>query len=384
MIGLTGGVGVGKTTHIERLREILWEQSRVVCVPIDYAHYGELSSPPEITDFLLSLVGGFAEQAVALGDLPTDWDRRSVGVRLKDILGRLQFPDLEAKFGVVGAEVTVQELLREDESFRVLLRNHLRGRVSEVIREAQAYAGEISSAILRNKPNCGGVALVLDSTEKLSAPGADETTMHQAVRNLFVQNGDNLRLPECHTLYLLPPWVPVKVGIALRFTVMQFPTVRVIQRDGAPDPNGLSIMHEIVRRRIPDVEEFISREDLQCLYSLSGGVQRALFRLLRNVARAARRAERLPIESEIVSQAIAAEREGFLAITIEASPWLDLIARTGSLDGLPADGLTTLDSYFQSLAILQYANGSKWYAIHPLLKDRLARAREVRQSPTGN
>ncbi len=384
MIGLTGGVGVGKTTHIQRLREILLNESKVVCVPIDYAHYGELSSPPEITDFLLSIVGGFAEQAVALGALPQDWDRLSVGTRLKDILGRLQVPNLDAKFSAFGAEITVQDLLRQDESFRVLLREHLRGRVSEVIKEAQGYSGEISSAIMNHTPNCAGVALVVDSTEKLSAPGAAETTMHQSVRNLFVQNGDNLRLHECHTLYLLPPWLPVEVGIALRFTVMQFPAVRVIQRDGTPDCKGLSIMNEIVRKRMPDVEEFIPKEDLERLYALSGGVQRVLFRLLRNVARSSRRATRLPIESDIVTQAIAAEREDFLAITIEASPWLDLIERTRSLDGLPADGLTALDAYFQSLAILQYANGSKWYSIHPLLTERLERARQVRQSLTGN
>jgi len=175
MVGLTGGAGVGKTTQLGRLRRVLGDEHAIACVTVDYGEFNELSSPPDVTDFLLSVVGGFALQARREGLLPAAWDKASIGARLFDILKRLNMPDIEV--GLAGASITVQDLLREDESFRARLREHMQGRVSEVIQEVRRYALEIAEAIRDAYEDCAAVALVVDSTEKLAAPGSGQEAM---------------------------------------------------------------------------------------------------------------------------------------------------------------------------------------------------------------
>lgn len=373
-IGLTGGTGVGKTTQLGRLARVLGEQHRVACVTMDYGEFNELSSPPDVTDFLLSVVGGFALQATRAGLLPARWDRASVGQRLLDILKRLRMPDVEV--GISGvASVTVLDLLREDETFRRRLRDHMSGRVSGVIHQVSEYAGEIASAIL-DHGGYTGVALVVDSTEKLAAPGSAQQQMQAAVRNLFVQNGDNLAFPEIHTIYLVPPWLPVSDGGALRIPLCQFPAIRVETSGVRPegDEFGLGLMDKLIRNRMPEIEELIEREDLRELYRMSGGVQRVLFQLLHGVAQRSRSASRLPVDRRIVASAIETIREDYLAVTVEAAPWLARIQETSRLDGLPGEALASLGAYFQAMVVLQFANGTKWYAIHPLMRERVQRA----------
>ena len=223
---------------------------------------------------------------------------------------------------------------------------------------------------------CAGVALVVDSTEKLAAPGSGQEQMHAAVRNLFVQNGDNLAFTEIHVVYLVPPWLPISDGGALRMPLCQFPAIRIEQPGGepAPDEIGVGLMDEVLRVRMPEIEEFIAADDLRTLYGMSGGVQRVLFRLLHTVAGRARGATSLPVATEIVTSAIETIREDYLAVTVEAAPWLARIQETHGLDGLPMQALASLGAYFQAMVVLQFANGTKWYAIHPLMRARRARA----------
>ena len=374
MVGLFGGAGVGKTTQLGRLRRVLGDEHAIACVTVDYGEFNELSSAPDVTDFLLSVVGGFALEARREGLLPDSWDKACIGARMLEILQRLKMPGIEV--GLAGAAITVQDLLREDESFRRRLREHMQGRVSEVISEVRRYAAEIASAIADCYVECKGVALVVDSTEKLSAPGSGHERMQSCVRNLFVQNGDNLAFEEIHTVYLVPPWLPVSDGGAERMSLCQFPAVRIerLGSEGEPDEAGLALMDEVVRKRMPEIDELIAPAQLRELCRMSGGVQRVLFRMLHTVAGRARRATTLPVAAEIVASAIATVREDYLAVTSEAAPWLARIQETNRLDGLPEAALVSLGAYFQAMVVLQFANGTKWYAIHPLMRDRVTRA----------
>jgi hypothetical protein len=377
IVGLTGGMGVGKTTQIGRLARVLADRYAITCVTVDYGEFNELSSPPDVTDFLFSVVGGFALEAVRSGLLPRHWDRESIGVRLLEMLRRLKMPDVEISVGDT-ASITVQDLLSQDETFRARLRRHMSGRVSEVIKEVRGYAGEIATAITEHGKRDGRVALVVDSTEKLFAPGSLQDQMHAAVRNLFFQI-DNLAFPEIHTIYLVPPWLPVSDGTALRMPLYQFPAVRIEKLGSKPEPDGLGleIMDEILRARMPDIDELIAPADLCRLYLMSGGILLVMFQLLHAVARRSRAAKSLPVPGEIVSSAIETIREDYLAITVEAAPWLARIQETNRLDGLPEEALVALGSYFQAMVVLQFANGTKWFAIHPLMRERVRRAQPV-------
>ena len=206
------------------------------------------------------------------------------------------------------------------------------------------------------------------------------------MRNLFVQNAGNLAFPEIHAIYLVPPWLPVSDGGALRMGLFQFPAIRVEKPEAtrAPDESGLALMDELVRKRMPEIDELIAAADLRTLCRMSGGVQRVLFQLLHAVARRARGATSLPVGAAIIDSAVETIREDYLAVTVEAAPWLARIQETNRLDGLPAEALAVLGAYFQAMVVLQFSNGTKWYAIHPLMRKRVERARQPDGAPTGD
>jgi len=365
-LGVAGGSGVGKTTQVYRLIDKLWEDERIVGIRVGYEDYSSLSSPPDITDFLLSIVGGLAEEARALGRLPPDWDEEQLEQRILGLLRRLRFePEMTA------GPIKVKASLRDDESFRRRLREHLAGQVAQLVRETRSFASSIVTDISRHTGECRGVVLIVDSTERLSAPASAEADMQAAVRNLFIQNGENLRFEDLHTIYLLPPWLPISDGGALRLDTVMFPTIRVADRDGSDAEAGVALLDQIVHKRMPDIGEFIVQSDLHELYRMCGGIQRVLFTLLKEVAGRARRATSLPIEQSIIRTALDSVGQDYLAITVEAAPALRRIDDTKSVDGLEEQALTQLGRYFQALVVLQVANGEKWFTIHPLMRQRL-------------
>ncbi len=365
-LGLAGGVGVGKTTQVYRLIDELWEQHRIVAIRVDYDDYSSLSSPPDITDFLLCIAGGLAQEAMREGHLPRGWDKQRLDEQLLLMLRRLRFqPEVTA------GPVTVTASLREDDSFRRKLREHLAGQVAQLVQEVQTFITSVVSAITENAVGCCGVVVIVDSTDRLAAPGSAESDMQAAIRNLFVQNADNLRFNDLHSLYLLPPWLPITDGGALRLDTVVFPSIRVAQRNDEDEQGGLRLLDEIVRKRMPAIAELISQSDLHELYRMSGGVQRVLFTLLKEVAGRARRATTLPVEHALIATAIDSVRQDYLAITIEAAPALQRIDETKNVDGLEEDALGQLGRYFQALVVLQVANGEKWFTIHPLMRSRL-------------
>jgi hypothetical protein len=365
-LGLAGGTGVGKTTQIYRLIDVLWTNAKIIGIRVGYEDYSSLSSPPDITDFLLSTIGGLADTARTLGHLPRNWSDKSIDDRIVALLRRLRF-DLEISTG----PIKIKAALREDDSFRRRLRDHLSGQVAQLVREVRNFADEIVAAIHERKPTCRGVAMIVDSTERLSAPASADEAMQSAVRNLYIQNGENLQFDKLHSVYLLPPWLPISDGGALRLDTVTFPSIRVADRDGNDAMNGITLLDSIVRKRMPDINTLINDVDLVELYRMSGGVQRVLFLLLKEVAGRARRATSLPIEDEIVRTAVDSVRQDYLAISIEAAPALDRIDRTKSVDGLEQEILSEIGRYFQALVVLQVANGEKWFTVHPLMRKRL-------------
>ncbi len=96
-VALAGGPGVGKTTQMYRLIETLWVEQSYIGIRVGYDDYSSLSSPPDITDFLLSICGGLAEEARLLNHLPPDWNEDELQSRLVSMLKRLRFsPEVAA------------------------------------------------------------------------------------------------------------------------------------------------------------------------------------------------------------------------------------------------------------------------------------------------
>lgn len=367
VLGLSGGSGVGKTTELMRLREYLWERSKTVVIRVGYEDYSSLSSPPDITDFLLSIVGGLEEESRKLGLLGSSYLAQLENDSFMAMLKRLRL-EPEIAFG----GVKVKASLHEDESFRKTLREHLKGQVSQLVHEVRAFAGLIVSSILSNAPGAQRVLMIVDSTERLNAPASAEEEMRRAVKNLFIHHAESLSFPCLSTLYLVPAWLTISDGGSIRFPVFGFPAVRCYRRDGEIDEGGVQTLTRMVVARMPEVVDFIGADHLRAVCIMSGGIPRVLFQILRAVARVARRTETLPVSDFLIQTAIDSVRQDYLAISKEAVEGLRSIRETRSVDGLDQGTLDLLGRYFQATVVVQLANGEKWFMLHPLMERRLA------------
>jgi len=121
---LLGGFrGTGKSTELRRLRRLLEGQGFEV-VLCDMKHYLDMSTPIEISDFLISAAG-------ALGDGLADIVTTSYWQRAAELLARfeVELGDLEGECLKAG--------LREDPAFRRRLQERMKGDIGGLVEDVQ-------------------------------------------------------------------------------------------------------------------------------------------------------------------------------------------------------------------------------------------------------
>ena len=378
MVGLFGGAGVGKTTQLGRLRRVLADEHVIACVMVDYGEFNELSSAPDVTDFLLSVVGGFALQAQREGFLPDSWDKRAIGARMLDILKRLRMP---------GIEVGLPGRARSWSKTCCARTSRFAGACVSTCRVASARSSQRCAATRRRSrarssaryDDCAGVALVVDSTEKLVGarlwPGADAGPACATSSSRTATTSRSRRSTRC-TSPAVAAGVRRRRGAHDALPVPGRPD-RAAGSEGEPDEDGLAIMDEVAAQRACRRSTSSSRPPTaRAVPHERRGPARAVSHAADRRGRA-RRATTLPLGPAIVASAIATIREDYLAVTAEAAPWLARIQETNGLDGLPEEALASLGAYFQAMVVLQFSNGTKWYAIHPLMRERVLRAQRA-------
>lgn len=368
---LSGQRGSGKSTELRRLRKLLEDDGCVVFL-CDMRDYMNLTTPVEITDFFISIMGGLSEAFEAkYGKNPARpgyWERITAFLQ-----SEVEIKEVSLETGNDLIKAGIKASLKEDPTFRQRLQENLRGHVARLTQQAHEFAVDVVNDVRgRTGDKNKKVVFLIDSVEQIRGVGSDAETVYKSVENLFSAHADKLHLPFLHVVYTIPPYLtPLAPGLGRHLgggMVSYLPSVHVFKQDGTPDAKGLSIMKKVVSCRYGSWEEIFSETQLDRMAIATGGDFRDFFRLISGTLIKAVHLPSLPVSDAVIEEAENHLRRDMLPIAEEDMKWLREIARTKDSRLQTIAELPRLARFFDTSLVLNYRNGDYWYDIHPLLK----------------
>ncbi|MCP4654260.1 MAG: hypothetical protein GY856_02455 [bacterium] len=320
--GLVGPPGSGKSATLRRMAEALSDAG--IASPVVAECLAEETDPsPSPADLLRKTVlRAFWSSAEPSGTEPPEdepW------IEARNLLQEIE-----------GAPAAVLESRRE----------HLRTLIDD-LRTALDARGE--------RP----LFLLIDGSESLldrTLPGSQNEELSRCVSELSP------------LVLTLPPSVLFSADetpLKYRLNLDYLPPVRVVDRDGRPNPAGVKAISELIRLRsgLELSELFASTADAERLAVLSAGNPGSVFRMLRN---GLGKAEGLPLSRALIDR-VGEEELVFLRRSLTPH---DMEALAGVRQTHRADGVSA--ALLASGAVLAYQEGNDvWFAVHPALAEWL-------------
>lgn len=372
----SGFRGTGKSTELRRLRRDLAQQGFKV-VLCDMQDYLNLSSPVDVSDFLISMAGALSDALATDPDLlGADLAERSYWRRAVDFFGRTQV-ELDGLSVGVPTKIASAQLrlaLKDDPSFRAQLQSKMKGRLGALADDVRAFMAEVILALRTKHGDDAQLVVLLDSIEQIRGTSVNEGEVFASVETLFVGHPDKLRFDDMHLVYTVPPWLKIRSpGIAKYYDGSEtLPCVKVRDSAGEPHVPGLQTLEGIVRQR-GDWTQLLSREDFDRVRYKTGGYLRDLFKLLQNITMTAADHDARPLEPSIVDYEIEVLRNGYMPVPHEDSRWLAKVARSHEAELAAHSNIPRLSRLFDTHLLLCYRNGHEWYGVHPLIEDEVER-----------
>ncbi|MDM8557694.1 hypothetical protein [Candidatus Parabeggiatoa sp. HSG14] len=368
---LSGQRGSGKSTELRRLRRLLEKKGYVVFL-CDMQDYINLYFPVEITDFLISIMLALNE---AIRDkYGKDFAKRGYAERLKDFFTKTKIRFEGIDFTGDNDDAPLKFALKQDPTIKQRLQTALRGHITKTVQQARLFSQDMVNFVRQQTDENKKIVLLIDSVEQIRGVGKNAKPVHDSVNNLFNYHSDKLYLENLHTVYTVPPYLPVlapNLGRSLDSTVIRsIANIHVFHRDGkTPDPMGLSIMENIVHRRFANWQHIFSRKQLQNAILATGGDLRDFFRLLRLlIVKVPLEGDKplLPIKDKTVEDAKNDLRRSMLPIPEEDMDWLRRIFETKQVKLQFIEELSQVARLFDNFYI--QSHGNNWFDVHPLLK----------------
>lgn len=373
----SGFSGTGKSTELWRLTHLLEEKGFVVLL-VNSSDYHDLNHALTIEDLMVIVAGSFAEATDrALGRASTTatasyWDR------FQAFLDREVQLDIKIPTGVADLRLGIKHA----KEFWLKVREALASSPSRLKAhchsEIQRHVAELTKA----KRPTRGVVFIFDNLEKLSSDLFKFREVMASIVQVLTDYPDFLRLPDCHVIYTIPPYVQlVQPNLKAQYdrTSLVLPAVKVLEpgEDHEPFGPGVAALRDLVSKRIDLDEVFGDRLDLlDQLIRYSGGHIRTLITFVRDLVYDARR-QGLPTTDAAIERVVQPFREqAGLSIWRESVPLLERILNTGSLEGLAHDEYPYLAHLMDNYVVLCYRNGDGWYEVHPLVRDTVRRLAE--------
>jgi hypothetical protein len=371
---LSGFRGTGKSTELRRLRKRLRDSGYIV-VLFDIEDYLSVSTPIDVSDFLMATAGAFGDTVASDGLLPRQGSAQGYWSRLATFIKSLKIDDAEltGELSLPGAAVNLKLNLKSDPAFRKRVQERMAGFLGALVGDIRAYVRETVSALRIEHPEALGVVLLADSIEHIRGTSANADDVQASVENLFAAHAEQLQLPDMHVVYTVPPYLKVRYPLlgALYAPggVQVLQPLKVHQRETRdPYKAGVDALERVVRAR-GDWERLLgSRDKLDKLILLSGGHLRDLLYVLTEIVR---RAESLPVDDLTISRGVSQVKSEFLPISNEDLAWLGRIAATGQAALQTIVHLTQFARFLDTHLVLCYRNGSDWYDANPMILDEL-------------
>ncbi len=378
----SGNRGTGKTTELMRLAEMLRQQDCEVFY-VDMAEYLNLTMAVEITDFMISMLGGLSEKVESrYGANPAG---RGFFERIWDFLQReVKFEELSLEVGD-DVKTGLKMSLLENPTFKQKLQEGTRGHVARLMKEARDY---VEAVVAEVRTRCGQpgkkVVLLLDSVERLRGVGDSEDIgkVFKSVETIFSGHADKMRLPPLYLVCTIPPYLPILCGsLASLYAggkIYMLPSVHVYEKrpqDGeVPEPSdkGLNAMLDIVGRRFPEWQTFFTGSQLLRLAASSGGDLRDFFRLAGLCVTEALYQQSLPLEDSVLAGAENSLLRNDMPLAHDDKQVLACVLKSHSRELASLDRLPDFARLMEGKYILNYRNGADWFDVHPLLRDSVS------------
>ncbi|MBL4689658.1 MAG: AAA family ATPase [Nannocystaceae bacterium] len=369
--------GTGKTTELSRLTRELQALGApgFSVLRVSARDYHPLSGSISVEEIAVLLAAGIGEAALrTLGEnaLPGlakagVWER--VHERIRQTLG-----DQAVTFKLGIAEL--KPALRRGNSLRDQLRAALGPRSDGKLREfLHDFVLEIATAIHPRQ-----LVVLVDDLDKYTVPTLDVADVYQSMADLFFHNGGLLKLPSCHTVYTIPPYLAFlnqETAGVFDGQLHVLPSVKVQGRppDRVLHEPGVAALTELISQRV-DLDRLFGSARDGCMARLvvaSGGNLRDLGNLMAMVIQVAL-GRSLPVAEATVDEAL--NRQGAVRTLLEDDLEILLeISKFGHLGSLKKSRLGAFAGAMDQHLMLCCWNGDFWYDAHPLLASKLERAR---------
>lgn len=389
----SGFRGSGKTTELFRLKQRLEKEGYVVLY-VDALDYISPSDEIDISDLLIVLAGAFSdalERWTAELKQPVNLAHMSYWARFKNYLTSTTVSlteagvKLEAEspasqiIGGLNAGLDLKLAIKESPTFRQNIQKFMATRIGELRASVQRFFEDGVKAIKQVWGDDKQVVYIFDSLEQLRGAVTNEEGVLRSVERVFANHLNLLRLPYIHAVYTVPPWLQFVMPGS---DIYLLPCIRLWKNDAERTryKPGWDAVRSLVLRRIGDEgcqklfacdtqAPFTSADDL---IAVCGGHFRDLLRLLGDIVR---RTDTLPVTPEVINHAIISLRDDYLPVAVEDAIWLAKIAeyRSPMLPDTKSDSVNRLTRFLDTHVVLYLTNGEKWFDIHPLIRDEVAK-----------
>lgn len=381
---LAGFRGIGKSTELRRLKKRL-DDSGAKTVLVDIEDYINISTPIDISDFLLAMTGAFGtamEDEKLLGKhglSESVWQRfRSFLASIKLSKASLELSataNTEAEIAGIkkGAEVSaklgLEGSLKEDPTFKEQVQKHMEGHIGALVREVRKFFEECRKELQKKYGKTIKIVLIVDSVEHIRGTYTNAKEVQASIENLFATHSDELRIPGLHLIYTIPPFLKVRypnLGTLYPVGAVQmFPAIKVKDREDSVAGRGLDALLELIKKRHAEASRLLPDTEYKRIIAESGGHMRDLLRI---VAEVIRRTQSLPADTGVVTRALDQMRAESLPIAENDAVWLAKIARTHEARLDDQVKLVELARFFDTNMVLCYRNGPEWYDVHPFIR----------------
>jgi hypothetical protein len=371
---LTGYRGNGKSTELNRLAALLEKEGCTVFL-VDMLGFLITSKPLELSDFLLSLMAGLSKAVEGQSTLQPA--REGYWARLRNVLAtRVEVDSLKLEGGAGDITASIGARLQRDPTFKEQIQVHLRGHLTQLVRDAQTFVAEVVGAVREEAGDPGRpVVLLVDSVEQLRGFGEDASRVQNSLVELFSGQAANLRFPLLHVVYTVPPFLstlaPGFGGLVSGNPLVVWPNVHVRDRSGAPDRDGIDLMVRIIEARSERWRSFFDEDAMRRLAAFSGGDVRDFFRLVRECLVTLNTGGKDRVDTAVLDRVEGQLRSEHTPIAADDARWLARVAREKSTALESTEDAARLARFLDTNLIMNYLNGEPWYDVHPALCDEI-------------
>jgi hypothetical protein len=349
---VSGHIGSGKTTELKRLEAELGFEVRARFVPLDAVSAEGRLSTVEIGTALLIAVVSVAQDKT----LVEAAESRLVRNVFAGSFSQTVYSVMKATAAATGPPFSVGQSSASDGNHDGASARDAEKKLLEAIHSASEQARDQTG--FETPP-----IVLLDGLDKLSVSELEVTLSRVLAWHLPISLVATVPLS-----YLFTPSFSRREGAFAGVHVV--PALPVVGRDFQPNPPALAWFGSVLVSR--GIRELFDQDAIEQLALMTAGIVRDFVRSCREAVLAALVQGRQHVDLEMAKIAL---DEFALRMSRPVSGddlrVLNVVAQTGRVVG---------HSSFLALVdggqIVEYRNGSNWYAVHPLLRDIVARFAE--------